>query len=994
MKKMLLLCQIVLLLGMSNVIGQNIPFEDSIAIKSILDRAKAAVLADEDQVLSEIMLDSVWEKLSVYELENTELHLIYWQTRAGLAYYRARLPEAVELFKKSALIAEQYYPVGDIRLAASYHNLGVMNMDMEQYDEALHWINKAIDLRREKLPPNAPLLAGSLNVLGAIYYQIQEFEQARHYMQQAEAIYRQYPSEGMNLSTVVMNLGNLDTDLGDYDRAIAYYSEALALRRSLLPPIHNRIARCLNLLGDAYQKAFRYSEAEAAYLEAIYQFEHVEYIDSSLLASAYEYYASLLAVTDRPQQAVEFQEKCQQIRLAQEWSSQMYLSTGYHSMAEMYYNIGDYKTSLAINSQALELLRDYFQTDLNSFTIEGTALRVKILVQLGRPQEALELSNALLMQVQASDKLLKKENYFIRQLYAARAWAELELARLNNNKSMLTQSLQDFQTFERLLLEDHYAYTRPGTQAAHFRQTRQVFEQAIAAHLYALDLTGEPRHLEKAFYLSEQSRALQLRQSAQRHLAWTEASVPVYLLEAERELYASIHIHETLKNEYLSERSEDEAEAQEQARQVHRLQNHIDSLYSQLDQLQLQFKAQYPDYFERKYGLQVATIAEIRQQLLKPGQLMIEYFVGENNIYAFILSEKSIQVQAIKKDFPLETWVQDLRQGLTAFHTDPSQAARYEPLARQYADAAYRLYSKLLGVLDLDELPEQIIVISDQHLNLIPFDALLKTQPEEATDWPQHDYLLKSHELSYAFSATLLQIMHQTQEASTLPTPYFIGFAPVFKGDTATLALHFGGLDNMRKDLQPLPWSGEELFRVAKLMKGQAFFGKDATTEAFMAQASQASIIHLATHAQADDQTGDRSFLAFANNTPDPDGYDLVLAKDLYALRLRADMVTLSACETGIGELQDGEGVISLSRAFAYAGAGSVIASLWAVNDAKTKDLMIGFYRYLQKGRTKSQAMRQIKLDVLAKNRGQAAHPFFWAGFVGFGNMDALPARY
>ena len=92
-------------------------------------------------------------------------------------------------------------------------------------------------------------------------------------------------------------------------------------------------------------------------------------------------------------------------------------------------------------------------------------------------------------------------------------------------------------------------------------------------------------------------------------------------------------------------------------------------------------------------------------------------------------------------------------------------------------------------------------------------------------------------------------------------------------------------------------------------------------------------------------------------------------------------MVVLSACETGIGKLQRGEGIISLARAFAYAGAKSIVTSLWSVNDQKTKDLMLLFYKNLRKGKSKSEALREAKLSFIAKNDNPNAHPFFWAGF-------------
>ncbi|MBK8557785.1 MAG: CHAT domain-containing protein [Lewinellaceae bacterium] len=110
--------------------------------------------------------------------------------------------------------------------------------------------------------------------------------------------------------------------------------------------------------------------------------------------------------------------------------------------------------------------------------------------------------------------------------------------------------------------------------------------------------------------------------------------------------------------------------------------------------------------------------------------------------------------------------------------------------------------------------------------------------------------------------------------------------------------------------------------------------------------------------------------------------------RDLYNLSLNADLVVLSACETGIGQLQRGEGIISLARAFSYAGARSILTSMWAVNDARTKDLMIAFYKNLKKEYSKDDALRRAKNDMLSSAKTQEqAHPFYWGGFIGIGDM-------
>ena len=181
----------------------------------------------------------------------------------------------------------------------------------------------------------------------------------------------------------------------------------------------------------------------------------------------------------------------------------------------------------------------------------------------------------------------------------------------------------------------------------------------------------------------------------------------------------------------------------------------------------------------------------------------------------------------------------------------------------------------------------------------------------------------------------------------------------------------------------------EEVFKAQKLMRGDAVLDKKATKYAFESLVGDYRIVHLATHGKANDKIGDYCFLAFTEQK-DSVQNELLYVRDIYNLRLNADLVVLSACETGIGELRRGEGVISLARAFAYAGAKSLVTTLWSVNDKSTLNIMEGFYRQLRKGAPKNQALWQAKLDYLAKSKSEMAHPFFWAAFVPIGDINPI----
>ncbi len=479
---------------------------------------------------------------------------------------------------------------------------------------------------------------------------------------------------------------------------------------------------------------------------------------------------------------------------------------------------------------------------------------------------------------------------------------------------------------------------------------------------------------------TENLQMLNLLKEKQQIKSLEQMNLPPALRQYEQQLRDSIARLETRLHGRQYDFPEPKiAGSTEMAAALEQLRSRYDSLIHYLD-------SAYPGFQRQRFNFSTATIEELHGQVLQPGQALLEYFNTDTAIWLVCLSNSGFKYTEIKKDFPLEQWIAELRHSLTAFHTDAGQANNYDALAAQYTTLAHRLYEKLLAPI-ADSLPGQLIIVPDGVLGYLPFEVLLTAPTATPTRWQEHPYLLKKHPISYAFSATMLREM-TVQPHLHEPTVPFYGFAPRYDGDSTLLSALFAGAD-LRKDLTPLPHTGEEVYKAAKLMDGKYFTGRDASEATFRAKASEARILHLATHGQANDRAGDYCFLVFADQQDSAEN-EILYARDIYNLQLNAELVTLSACETGLGELQGGEGIISLARAFAYAGAKSIVTSLWSVSDAKTKDLMIDFYKNLRKGMLKDDALRQAKLDFLKRNRGQAAHPFYWAGFVGIGNMGKI----
>ena len=198
----------------------------------------------------------------------------------------------------------------------------------------------------------------------------------------------------------------------------------------------------------------------------------------------------------------------------------------------------------------------------------------------------------------------------------------------------------------------------------------------------------------------------------------------------------------------------------------------------------------------------------------------------------------------------------------------------------------------------------------------------------------------------------------------------------------------------LRKPLMKLQWTQKEVNSILSIVKGKSYCHRHATEETFKNTAPEAGIIHLATHAIVDDRNPLYSKLVFANDKSSrEDGF--LNTYELYNIRLNADLVVLSACNTGYGKLVRGEGIMSLARGFMYAGCPSIVMSLWPVDDLSTNRLMDHFYQNLASGFRKDEALRQAKIEYINEADNVKSNPFYWAGFVSIGSPDSvnLPSK-
>ncbi|MEM6737909.1 MAG: CHAT domain-containing tetratricopeptide repeat protein [Bacteroidota bacterium] len=361
----------------------------------------------------------------------------------------------------------------------------------------------------------------------------------------------------------------------------------------------------------------------------------------------------------------------------------------------------------------------------------------------------------------------------------------------------------------------------------------------------------------------------------------------------------------------------------------------------------------YPDYYQLKYSQQIASLGEV-QKKLSENTAMLSYFIGKQEVYVFIITSKDIKAERIQKNDRFDRLPKALRN-----------AIKYK-IKDAFFKIAKSLHVQLIP--KLKSYVNQLIILPDGALGTIPFEVLIDRR-SEGTEYTDHRYLIRDYTISYDYSATLFT---QRDQNDAIENPEILLVAPI----------HF---HENELGISSLPGSEKEIEEIALLFQGnncvpKVQMGKNASEFNVKKETlSNYQFVHFATHGIVNESQPSLSRIFLS---PDENQDGSLFAGEIYNLDINADLVTLSACETGLGKVAKGEGIVGLSRALQYAGANNIIVSFWQVADESTAQMMIEFYKYhlYNDHHGYNTALRQAKLSLLYSN--QYSRPYYWAPFI------------
>lgn len=822
---------------------------------------------------------------------------------------------AIKTYKESLEVYEKIHFLNDSVFFKPYLMLGHAFLDLNNYAEAEEHFNKAKTVFSYHVSKAALLYPKYIdmyyNLGGTLFYQIGNYQQSINYFRKSI----EFLTKGSlvaNQQQIVANSINVATAHTKLNR----FEDALKGYKSLLK--YNIFTDEINYnIGYAYLQLKEYQKA-------LNYFKKDKSNSPIHKIKLFNNFATAYFSLNNFQQAIIHYDSSIQLNKQNFVLNPTELARAYLGKGRVYETQKDYRQTLQQYQTAIQhLLPSFKPTDHNQNPTDFT-------------------------------KAISKLDLF--EVLNAKARALQGLFGQTHRLVDLQASLQTYQLGIQLADQIRKSYDSDDAKLFFNKTIFPVYEEAIGVAFQLFQQTRDPAYLNTAFAFSEGSKAAVLAESLRDVDIKRIPGIPDSLLTQERQLKRNL----TAWNTRLVDEKDN--------LQRDTLQARIRDDEIALAQLVKEFEKN-PQYYRLKYDTRSVSIAQLQEKSLDKRTALLEYFVGKDQLYAFVITAEGFQA----RQWPLPA---SFRHDLTQF-----QQALYTPKSgTRYAGEgpAFRLYQHLLAPLaELLKGKERLILIPDAELSYLPFEALV-TEPAGS------HFLLQDFTISYAYSGKLLESSRDGR--NVLASNALLAMAPF--ADQAPAGNHSLQTAFRSETLAPLYASRREVEQIG----GKQYLSAEATKEQFLRAAESYGIIHLATHAKADNEDPLRSYIAFYPQDKDSLASYRLYAQELYNMRLEnARLVVLSACETGGGQLVRGEGIMSLARAFAYAGCPSIVTTLWKADDQATADITSRMHEYLQKGARSDEALRLAKLDYLDNQSDpRRKSPTYWANFVFIGDPAPL----
>ncbi len=910
----------------------------------------------------------------------------------GLSYHnigdffgkKSKYDEALKNFYKSIKIRTRTYGENHPLVADTKREVGFLMQTNGHYDSALIIFNEVLDIRKKAFGFNHEKVANALNDLGQINRFIGNYESALKFYNEAIQIgIKIFKSDQQDLALFYHSMSACFKDLGDYKKAIEYNQKAIDIAIRIFGNNHVTVANYYNSIAINFHKTENYTKAIEVYNKVINILQNTYGVKHVHTAIVFSNIADSYLFLDNFSTAKSYYEKSEEILIELLGENHPYLASNYNKMGVAYFMNDDYDKALFYYNKALKIRRkSYAEKHPNlgaSYYNIGKAYMTKgeYTFALENCQEAIInlatqfnneniFTNPPLRAINSKATLLKVLDIKAKILddYSTENDSEKikYLAASFNTYSLATQ-LIDTLRFE-LGKENTKVLNETGLE---------IYEGSIRTAQQLFLKTTDSSYLHNAFVLAEKSKSFFLQKAIRESYAKKFANIPDSLIIKEKDLRGQKAFYEKQLTS---------ASIKKDSIKVSLHQKNLFNVSRKLDSLITYFENTFPEYYDLKYQHEISSINDIQSLLPDSTHSIIEYFMGKKKLFLFHIKKDKFQLFSSNIDSTLYQYITNFRNLITSKSSDKAL----------FSKIGHSLWEKLIQpIVKTTALTENMTIIPDGQLHYLPFELLVSSVDQQSS-FSTLNYLIKKVAISYNLSST---IWAKNQTKNNTKSTKCLAFAPIYDPNveiSQNPSFSFRGkLNNIKIQIPNtnLPGALQEVKAISDYTKGSFFVGEEATENNFKQFAKQYQIIHLAMHGIVDDVNPQNSRLLFAPSTDSIEDGQLHI-HEIYNLQFPSQMVVLSACQTGSGKLEQGEGVISLARAFMYAGSPSLVMSLWDVDDYSTVEIMKSFYQNLKEGLPKDNALRKAKLSYLKTTDENTSQPYYWASFAPIGNTQSI----
>jgi len=912
----------------------------------------------------------------INDLPTSEIHVLFYNAIGNAYADQSNHQLALKNYELSKSIAEKLFGKDADHYCQSINLIGDAYKNMGDWETALSNYQEILVLYQKTPPKDLDNVIYLMISVSNTMTGLGMFDKARVVDEQALIfVTAAFGENSQQEAEVYKHMGVVAYNHGEDDKSLTYNFKALSLLESSNYTKNGYYAEVLENIGMAYDAMSDFDLALSYKQKAIDLYSKVYSADHSSVAALIGNIGLTYESINDYEKALDYLNQSIKILSKDAASNKKDLGVAFMDIGRIYLKQNDPKKAIE-NLEKARLIFEAYSKNLN---------KAKVYNELGAAYFLLKdfdksatcfqkaiIANVFNFENENFDASPTQQDYLNYYELLTSYISKADVYRVRRDKANLLKGLDQLALADKLLMETIVNFDNAQDRLK-LSQLNAFFTEAglqLTDQLYSI--TKDQFYLEKAYYISERSKANELLKDIRLNKAITLARVPKSILARTDELTTQLT---NLRQQLASAASE-----QNQA------------LLTKLKAQEFDLTKEY-ELIQIKINEAAPKLSTINNKKLLPGwkevsksinekMVIVSYSITDSAKYILIGNNSKLLLKKINPTINLDKLVRAYINQIKFKQDD------FKQMAERLTTILWTPVEDALITLGIPN-PEKVIIIPEGSITYLPFESLGKEK-----------FLIEKYPIYYSFSGALLI---NSDKQNPKEKPSFISMAPVFedketnfvnkscerfveyskKADTTSRAFSING-----NYITPLPGTRSEVEKINQLHIDNGsvtkyFIEEDASEERIkQGELENFDYIHLATHGFVNSQYPELSGLLL---TQDPKSTEdgILYSGEILGLKLNAQLVTLSACETALGKKIEGEGIRGLSTAFIFAGAKNVIASLWKVSDQSTSELMIEFYTELLSGKDKATSLRLAKLSLI--NTEKYNHPYYWAPFVQIG---------